>query len=105
MELHDDNKGEWSYSPEWFSAEDDKGNSTNRASTDAPAKGLNTRPPGDNSPTPVNLPPPVTNPPTSDGHAPEPTSISAEPPASSPSQAPTSCLQEPATPFCINDIG
>ena len=43
-----------------------------------------------NMPTPVSFPPPVTNPPTSDGQAPEHTSIPAVPPASSPSQAPDS---------------
>ena len=67
----DDNKGEWSYSPAWLSAEHDKGNSTNSASTDAPTKGSNTRPPGDNLPTPITLPPPVMNTPTSDGQASE----------------------------------
>ena len=38
---------------------------------DAPTKGSNTRPPGDNSPTPITLPPPVMNTPTSDGQASE----------------------------------
>ena len=98
----DNNKGEWSYSPAWFSAED-KGNKTNSSAsanthTHTPAKGLNTALSGDTSLTPVSFPPPVTNHPSLSllsAEAPDPTSNPAV--ASSPTQVADSSVL-PTTP-------